>query len=259
MNTNTMSLQIPSPPGYSKLVPLNRLGHAGLGLADPSFAWARQLNSIFISAPEISRAALDYPIGFVRDVASNEFFPVAVLGLRNAENLFVDANNNWLPHLYLPAYIRRHPFCVIEVPASTGTTSTQQMICVDESRLTRSESPFFDLKGEPTALWAPRLQLIESLQGAQNATRAFMRRLEALDLFVPCDAVAMPAGRPPLRLQGLSRIDESRLRKLSDADLRQMLEQNELRAIHAHLLSLENFTKLMLMTVEADGRRDQTH
>ena len=258
MNSTTAP-QIQSPPGYGKLIPLDRQKHSGLGIAEGSFAWSRLLNSVYINAVEISRAALDYPIGFVRDTVNNEYFPVAVLGLRNAENLFVDGGNQWLPHLYLPAYVRRFPFCIVEVAGDGNTPGPRQLICVDEERLKKSDAPFFDQKGEATAIWTPRLQLIESFQGAQQVTRSFMRRLEALGLFVACDAVAMPGNRPPLRLQGLHRIDETKLRSLSDADLRKMLDQGELRAVYAHLLSLENFTKLMFMTVEADGRRDKTH
>jgi hypothetical protein len=259
MNATTQQPQIQTPPGYGKLTPLNRQAHAGLGLGSPSYAWARSLNSIYISAPEISRAALDYPIGFVRDNVNNEFFPVAVFGLRNGDNLFVDDRNQWLPHLYLPAYMRRFPFFVIDVQGAEPGPSGQQLICVDDTHLVKSSTPLFDASGDPTDQWTPHLQLIESFQSAQQTTRAFMRKLEALGLFVPCDAVAMPSGRPALRLQGLFRLDEAKLRALPDSELRQMLDRNELRAIFAHLLSLENFTKLMLMTVEADGRRDKTH
>ena len=155
--------------------------------------------------------------------------------------------------------MRRFPFFVIDVQGTDPGSNGQQLICVDDTHLVKTDSPLFDAQGEPTALWTPHLQLIESFQSAQQTTRAFMRKLESLGLFVPCDAVAMPAGRTPLRLQGLFRLDETRLRALPDAELRQMLDRNELRAIFAHLLSLENFTKLMLMTVEADGRRAQTH
>ncbi|MBL6749906.1 MAG: SapC family protein [Nevskia sp.] len=244
-----------SPPGYGTLVPLDRHRHGGLGLRpDRSLAWCAGLNSVFLSAVELAKAALDYPIAFVRDERSGEYQPVAVLGLRARENLFVGADGQWRPHAYIPAYVRRYPFCIAEIPAAQGSEA-QRLICVQEDQLVPSASPLFDSAGEPTPGWAPVLQLIEAVEGARQQTRSFAKRVEAFGLFTPFEALAVPQGGQQLRLQGLFRVDEQKLDALGSKETKLLARKGELRAIYAHLLSLENFAKLLDMT--AHGRRNQ--
>jgi hypothetical protein len=260
MIEESQRLEFRSPPGYGTLVPLNRAKHAGLGLpAMAGFQWCAALNSVYLSAPEMARAALDYPIGFIRENPSGDFLPVAVLGLRGGENLFVDSSGRWREHSYVPAYVRRYPFCIVELPSAEAAAEPQRLICVQEDRLVPSPTPFFDAQGEPTPAWTPALQLIEAIEGARLQTRTFARRLDAFGLMTPFDALAMPSGGVPMRLQGLYRVDEEKLKGLAERELRQLLRKNELRAVYAHLLSLENFARLMTMTVESDGRRNQAH
>lgn len=244
-----------SPPGYGQLTPLDRHRHAGKALrADRDLKWTAGLNSVFLNAVELAKAGLDYPIAFVREERSGEYAPVAVLGLRAKENLFVDPQGQWRLHSYIPAYVRRYPFCIAELPGADGA-EPQRLICVQEDQLADSAAPFFDAKGEATAVWAPMQQLIEAVEGARQQTRAFARRVEAFGLFTPFEALALPQGGQQLRLQGLYRVDEQKLDALGTRELKLLLRKGELRAIYAHLLSLENFAKLLDMSVH--GRRNQ--
>jgi hypothetical protein len=234
-----------APPGYGRLAPLDRQKHKGLGLrADRNQAWCGRLNSVFLNAVELPRAGLDYPVCFARDDQNGEYFPIAVLGLRSQENLFLDAQQRWQPQVYAPAYVRRHPFCLAEIPAEGGA-EPQRLICVQEDQLEPSATPFFDEHGEPTAAWKPMQELIEAIEGARQQTRTFVRRLEAFGLFTPFDALALPRGGQHLRLQGLHRIDEKKLQELGAKELKLLMGKGELRAAYAHLLSLEHFAKLM--------------
>lgn len=251
--------ELTAPPGYGKLVLLDRVQHARLGLRkERSLRWCASLNSVYLHAAELSKAALDYPVGFVRGGPEEGYFPVAVLGLRERENLFVDGQGRWQPNAYVPAYVRRHPFCVAYV-RTPDNGAARQIICVQEDQLAANGEALFDAKGEPTASWAPWRQLIDAVEGAQAQTRDFMQRLAALDLLVPFDAVAVPKGGSQLRLNGLYRIDEQKLNALDPSALRPLLERGELRVVYAHLLSLERFATLLDLTAQRDGRRNQTH
>ena len=249
------------PPGYAALAGLDRFKHSGLGLRPGlGAAWCRQLNSMFLGAVEMGKAALDYPLAFVLDTGSGEYSPVAVLGLRAGENLFVDEAGRWQPLRYQPAYARRFPFCVVEIPSEDGR-EPQRLICVQEDQLAPSPAPFFDAQGEPTPAWKTMQDLVESLEGARQQTRAFTRRLEAFGLLTPFDALVLPrGGGQQLRLQGLHRVDEEKLNALGPRELKMLMRKGELRAIYAHLLSLENFATLLDLTVQRDhGRRDPAH
>jgi hypothetical protein len=250
-------IRLNAPPGYGRLVPLDRHKHAGLNLLpERDYSWCAALNGVYLSAAELAKAALDYPIAFVRDTRSGEHQPVAVLGLRAQENLFVDAAGRWRAHTYIPAYVRRFPFCIAEVPAASGA-APQRLICVQEDQLAPSPQPLFGAGGEATAAWTPIQQLLEAVEGAHQQTRAFVRRVEAFGLFTPFEALALPQGGSQLRLQGMFRVDEARLDALGQRETRMLARKGELRAIYAHLLSLENFARLLDLT--AHGRRDQAH
>jgi hypothetical protein len=248
------------PPGYASLAGLDRIKHSGLGLRPGLNAgWCSGLNSVFLSAVELGKAALDYPVAFVRE-PGGEYQPVAVLGLRRNENLFVDEAGRWQPLNYQPAYVRRFPFCVVEVAAADGR-DPQRLICVQEDQLAPSAAPFFDAQGQATPAWKPVQDLVESLEGARQQTRAFARRLDAFGLLTPFDALLLPSrGGQQLQLQGLHRVDEEKLNALGPREQKMLMRKGELRAIYAHLLSLENFAKLLDLTVQKDhGRRDPAH
>ena len=243
------------PPGYSSLTALDRNRHAGLAaLPDHNHLWCSKLNSIFLNVMELARACANYPIAFVREKNSGEYLPVALLGLRGGDNLFVDGTGQWLPHSYVPAYVRRHPFCIIEVPTPEGG-EPQRLIAVQEDQLAPSATPYFDAKGEATPDWTPVKDLIEAAEGARQRTRAFTHRLEAFDLFEPFDALALPkGGGQQMRLLGLHRVNEEKLNALGTQEQKLLMRKGEMRAVYAHLLSLENFARLLDMTAEADGR-----
>lgn len=238
-------IRLIAPPGYGAVVALEPRRHAGRGVAvRAGQAWSAVLNAVPLSTAEMPRAALDYPLAFTRQPRSGELIPVAVLGLRTAQNLFVDPAGHWDPACYLPAFIRRYPFCVTRLSVAEESDS-RQMICVVDSELVEEATPLFDAQGHPTAAWEPWRKLIDTIEVARPHTRALCRRLETLDLLVPFDALSLPRAGERLRLSGLLRVDESRLGAVDGRSLRSMLEGEELRCIYAHLLSLENFGALM--------------
>lgn len=240
-------LRLISPPGYGPIVPLDRTRHAGMGLSSEApYRWCAAIGAAYLSAAEFGRAALDYPIAFARAPQDGEFQPVAVLGLRSRQNLFVDDQGRWRGERYIPAYCRRYPFCIADIPGEDAVVGARRLVCVNETALIPdSPRPLFDRQGQPTRAWQAIQQRVEMLEGARMQTRVLARRLEALDLLCPFDALAVPRKGPGLRLQGLLRVDEERLQKLQARELRTLLRKGELRAIYAHLLSLENFARLL--------------
>lgn len=248
------SIKLTAPPGYGAVEPLDKQKHAGMGLRkQPDFAWSAGINAVFLNAAEFFKAALDYPIAFVREPKSGEFLPMAILGLKAGQNLYVDARGQWRPQTYLPAYFRRHPFCIAEIPGAAGAAA-QRLVCVDPAALEKdSPTPLFGADGAPSPAWETAHKLLEAMEGARQQTRALTQRLEALGLLVPFDAVAMPRQGERSRLQGLFRVDEEKLAELQAKDFKAMSKRGELRAVYAHLLSLENFARL-LDYAQTDGR-----
>ncbi len=246
------SLSVRSPLGYQKLVPLNREAHASLGLKPVQHRWCSGLNAVHLNAAEFAAAAAHYPIAFARDDDSGEFVPMAVLGLRNAENLFVDGTGQWLARSYLPAYVRRYPFCIAEIPDREGR-APQRLVCFEEGELVPGGAPLFDAAGQATPAWDTIQRLLEAIEASRQQTRVLCKRLESLALFTPFEALALPRAGKRMRLQGLFRVDEEKLNGVAGKDLRVMLRKGELKATYAHLISLENFAALMELAVARDA------
>ena len=114
--------------------------------------------------------------------------------------------------------------------------------------------PLFAADGAPLPAWDTIQRLLEAIESARQQTRVLCKRLDALGLLVPFEALAMPRQGQRMRLQGLFRVDEERMNAIPGKDLRQMLRKGELKATYAHLVSLENFAKLMQLAVERDAR-----
>lgn len=231
------------PVAYGAVTALDRRRHAGHGVRVPlSYAWCAQAKAVPINVEEFAVAGLQMPIAFVVD-ATGRFDAAAVLALNDGKNAFVDSTGQWLPDHYLPAYLRRFPFCSF---ANTGTDhAQQQMICVHEAALEAgSSTPIISTNGELTPYWKPWAQLIDRFESARARTLGFIAKLDDLKLLVPFDALHIaPDGRRQT-LTGLHRVDESRLSALSAGVLRGMLQSGEMRALYMHLISLENLKQM---------------
>ncbi len=236
-------MKITAPAGYGPVVPLLPSQNALRGLQPgPSQAWAAPLNAAFVNVGEFARATLDYAVAFTTEPAgAGGTIPVAILGFRPNQNLFIGEDGRWLEGVYVPAFVRRHPFCV--APAGP---ERQPMVCVEEGALVQeTRAPLFDEQGKPTAAWAPVLQMVETFESARQQTRTFCEHLVKLGLLVPFDAVATPKVGATRRLTGLLRVEEKKLQDLPRSELRSLIASGQMRAIYAHLLSLENFAKLL--------------
>ena len=109
------NMNITPPFAYGDIVPLNK-NHRVLvpqrGKITPAF---RNLNALPISMVEFPLVARDYPIVFVTADSGKSYAVFAVLGLETQSNLFLMSDNTWDRRSYLPAYVRRYPFCMATI------------------------------------------------------------------------------------------------------------------------------------------------
>src|SRR5690606_24555798 len=110
----------------------------------------------------------------------DEIIPVVLLGVRDGENLFVNADGTWGGR-YVPAFLRRYPF----VFSSSGD-GANFTLCVDEefegcNRKGRGER-LFDNEGERTQYLQGVLGFLQAYQVQFQRTRALTKRLNDLNL-----------------------------------------------------------------------------
>jgi len=224
---------------YERVVALNDLTHAGLKVRlASSFAHAARTNSVPLIASEFFECAREYPIVFNLGEAGP--MPAVLLGLREAENLYVDNDGKWDAR-YVPAFVRRYPFVPGKGPQG------ELLVCIDEaSKCFDSEQgePLF-ADGKPTATLEHAMKfLVEFHQGAA-VTEKLGRRLQELGLFRQADSVAQLNDGSQFRLNGLNVVDEAKLRSLDRDVVQELFANGSLAVVYAHLMSLGNMGALV--------------
>jgi hypothetical protein len=227
---------------YQKPVPLNAEVHrnARLGTFEGNFSFSAETNSIPLAAIEFFDTAREYPIAFTGP-EGGAMFPIALVGVRQNENLFVGTGGRW-EGKYVPAFVRRYPFVLAEKQEGEDFN-----VYLDEGypgfNMEQGERLFTD-SGEHTPLLKQALDFLSTYQGEIRRTRLFVERLQALGLLVPRVLEVQRPNEAPMVLQGFSMVDEQKLMALPDADLLDLARTGALAWIYAHLMSLANVANL---------------
>jgi hypothetical protein len=236
-------VDIKPPYAYQEVVPLlkeHRVTLRGERDIPPAF---RALNALPISFAEFTVACRDYPIAFVGANAES-VIAMAVLGLEKQQNLFITAGNDWDASVYLPAYVRRHPFCMTRVTVD-GKERAERVACVEKNALSGSGEPLFDAKGEPLPAWEARRKLLFEYEADLARSEEMCRELGRLQLLETFTLQAVPNQGPPLAMTGLYRVSEQKLADRAPEELKALLQMGILARIYAHLVSLANFGRLL--------------
>jgi hypothetical protein len=229
------------PSFYRNVVPLNRDRHRKLKLrTDGLMRFAARTHFVPIAAAEFFEAAREYPVVFA---GSDDATPLAIVGLRDGENLYVDEAGRWAAGAYVPAYVRRYPFIL----ARTGQGPSDYTVCLDEAYDGLSEAdgtPLFDDEGKESELVSRIAGLLGDFLTETERTRRFVERLGTLELLtVQSMQVQDGAGRV-YALRDFRMVDEQKLRALDDGTLGELHRSGYLGCIYAHLVSLGNVPRL---------------
>lgn len=227
---------------YEKPVPLNKDAHREFKIrtSENFYAFSKATNSVLLAGVEFVHASKEYGIMFAK--AGERIVPVALLGLRNDENLYVDANGHWDAR-YIPAYVRRYPFVLADSPQGDG----QMAVCVDESfsGFNKEEGqPLFQEDGEQAPLLTNAINFLRDYQGQYQRTEIFVNRLKDMDLFTEMSAQAeLPDGQK-VAMNGLMVVNEKKLLELENSKAMELFQAGELAWVYAHLFSLSNLQAL---------------
>jgi len=236
-------MQINPPFGYREIVPLHKSN--GVMLPAPGFLpeFVAITNAMPVSYTEFGIACRDYPIVFTSNDGGKSFAAVAVLGLAPNENVFVK-NGTWEAGAYVPAYVRRYPFCMARVTVSS-TEQQNRLICIEKSFVADDGEKLFDGKGQPIEKWAPIERLLREYEADLDRTRELCAILADYQLLEAFSMQATPASGEPLNLAGMFRVKEEKLEHLNAAQHKNLFKKGIVGRIYAHLLSVENFGRVL--------------
>ena len=236
-------MQIAPPFGYTEVVPFLKTQKVRLLAPGQVPQFVQRGNGVPISHTEFQPVSRHYPIVFTSSDNGKSYAAVAVLGLAQNENLFV-RGGAWEANTYVPAYVRRYPFCMARV---TMNNSEQQnrLICIEKGFLADDGEKLFDAEGKPVEKWAPIERLLREYEADLDRTREMCAIIADYALLEPFTMQATPANGQALNLAGMFRVKEEKLEHLNAAQHKNLFTKGIVGRIYAHLLSLENFGRLL--------------
>ncbi len=237
---------------YERPVPLNRSAHKDLRLkAVPSLKFAANVHSVPLTGVEFPAAARDVPILFA-GADMKDAGPMALLGLRQNENLFVDADGQWVANAYVPAFIRRYPFILAEKPeGQSGDDFTVFLDDAYEGFNTEEGERLFQDDGADSEMLTNAVNFLGEFQQHVARTHWFMDQLRTHDLLEPRNIRLEKDGKS-INLNGLFVVSEEKLRQLDEKVAHEFLKEGVLGWIYAHLLSLANIDRVSLRLNERE-------
>lgn len=223
----------PLPLFYSKPTLLDATLHGGWGLPKTmNFGFSAKANALPINLVEFPQIAHYYPIAFARDAVAT---PVAVVGVRDNENLFVDDKGAWTQNIYIPAYVRRYPFILSE------NADTQQLsLCIDDAPdmvVKNGGEKFFDDKKQPTQMAKNAIEFCRSYHMAARQTMEFGKALVDSGLLVDRAAEITLKDGQRISFSGFRIVDEQKFNKLPEKTLIEWRNKGWLAGVYAHLFS----------------------
>ncbi|MBX2833815.1 MAG: SapC family protein [Micavibrio sp.] len=231
------------PLFYKQPLPLDAKKHEKLALKENfGFEFTRGVNAVPVNLIEMAQICHFYPIAFSPDGRAT---PVAIMGLRDNENLFLQADSSWEKNCYIPAYIRRYPFIFSEVPDTEQLT-----LCVDMDDKIVSEKGaqrFFDDEGKPTKLAEGALNFCKSYHAAAQETLKFSEALAKSGILVDRETQIRVGEDKRINFSGFQIIDEKKLKELDDKTFLEWREKGWLPFVYAHLLSGAQWDRLAFM------------
>lgn len=221
---------------FSDLTPLSSVEHASwkARASEALPAFARQ-HAIPLTIDEFAVAQRYYPIIFS---AGENPVPLALMGLNEGVNTFVDSEGKLTEQVYVPAYVRRYPFLLARLRDDTDELS----LCFDPSAGTigpfEDGDPLF-VDGQPSDAIKAILGFCEQFEQAGQRTTAFMQELTSAGLLMDGEvSIQVAESDQPFVYRGFQMVNEEKLRDLRGDSLRKMMQSGLLPLVHAHLFSL---------------------
>lgn len=216
--------------------------HGGLALkasAQP-FAFAAKARAIPVTLSEVPAAMKDYPLIFM---SKEQPQLLAVTGLYDDVNLFVDEQGQWEAMRYIPGYVRRYPFGL-----AAENDSDRMAIVIDrafDGLSASGDTPLFK-DGEPAEQTQAAIEFCKNYERDRQVTEQFSKMLSELEIVQPQTGQYTPQGsKEQVSFAQYFGIDEARLTGLSDEKALELRKNGMLPLVYAILMSMGNWRMLL--------------
>jgi hypothetical protein len=224
----------------TKHVLLNNLDHKDLRvITTRSAEYGDNVMAAATFPAEFRNLQAHYPIVF-RKNTQGEFEPVALLGFKEGQNLFL-TRRGW-DATYLPLTIERLPFLI----GFSGDQQPMMHIDLDSPRISREQGePLFREFGGNTDFLERMSSILLAIHQGLAGTQPFIAALLQNELLESFALDIQLNDGSQNRLAGFYTIHEERLLDLNGAVLERLNRAGHLQAIHMAIASLSNFRALI--------------
>ncbi len=237
------------PLFYGSLAPISTQFHADFGLKQrENLGFTKVTHAIPVTVDEFAVVQRHYPIVFGLGESPA---PLALVGLQEGQNLYLDADGQWAPGQYVPAFVRRYPFMLARLTPESEDLS----LCFDDSSgLIGAGYPDKLFNGsEPSDMTKNILAFCEQFEQAVFRTRNFMDELAKLDLLMDGEVTIQREGvTEPSVYRGFRMIAEDKLQNIRGDQARKMVNTGMMGLAYAHLFSLSLISGLFERQVAAN-------
>ena len=239
---------------YDNIQPLSSDTHRNWSVQVEDYSFVSHLISAPVLATEIPFASGEFPIVFSATSNEGEYIPLAIMGLKDGENLMLNEKSQFVTR-YIPAFIRRYPFVL------GGDKANDTMaLCIDadSKAIVKDGSKgrrLFEESGEQSSHLKEVVEFLKDYQYRAEMTKVFCKRLHELDLLEPMQANITFKGREDanMNLTGFFVVKREKLKALSDADALDLFKKDGLELIYSHMQSLSNLNHLISKKSEKLG------
>lgn len=212
-------------------------GHLGISEVPRPFEFASKARAVPIVVSEVITVQKHYPVVFS---SMDDPVLLAVLGLFDGQNLFVSRAGEWEKDVYVPAYLRCHPFAFAEGP------DDKFAVVIDRTARTITESPdepFFEDQ-ELSAKTQARVDFYGQYGAERLKTREFCRRVAELGLLSGQEVTRSVRGERQ-NLASYVAVDAGKLENLNPEQLWELHRSGVLAAVFGHVFSLDTWSGLI--------------
>ena len=226
---------------------LNNVDHKDVRIVtDRSAAYGDNVMFALTFPYEFRSVQAFYPILFHKD-GRGEYYPVALFGFQDGENLFLDASG-WHAR-YVPAMVRRQPFLIGFGPAAAeGDGDRRRMLSLDmdSPRISKERGePLFEPLGGRTPFLEEMATLLERLYHGTEHGKAFVAALQEHGLIESVNFEITLQDGSKNQLLGFYAIDEDKVQALSGEALGDLSAKGFLMPLFMMLASTVNMAALV--------------
>ncbi|MGI8943009.1 MAG: SapC family protein [Qipengyuania sp.] len=232
------------PLFYNDLMPLNSQDHAKWKTKPLENAeFLKNQHAIPITVDEFVQAQRSFPIVFS---SGDNPLPLALMGMNEGVNTFVDDEGKINEAVYLPAYVRRYPFMLAKLKPDTDDLS----LCFDPTAGILGDfkdgEALFTEEGKASDATKRILDFCEHFEQAGHRTKAFIEELKKNELLMDGEIAITSQDNPdqPFTYRGFQMVNQEKLAEISAKQIHAWHKNGLLMLVHAHIFSLDQMRNI---------------